>query len=266
MPLVPNLEFASQDLYVSYRASAEPQELSISIVTDGPAPYAEAPGRIGMLLDIINSGGAGGTEFDPSWGRAEVLSGQKGLPEALGPRFQYVLRVAAVSPRFIRNIVEALRRVGVDHRVTQMAITGALAADDSALSVRTATVREWLDSRDAYPGEWAKPGFPVESGIAVGASVYVQLADPLTREVERELRRLIVLWIATVGDYVGGDGAWAPRILHKTLPHDGAGKTEFRAVAEDFEHVLTPSRAVLVNLLSRFHHDVSPVLSLEVRL
>jgi hypothetical protein len=50
------------------------------------------------------------------------------------------------------------------------------------------------------------------------------------------------------------------------FPVFGRAKTEFRASFRGFPYAPRPSRAVLVDLLSRFHRKVAPIVAARVAL
>lgn len=269
MPLLDDLEFAQAGLAVSYRGSPEPQSLTIYVATEHPQEGAYGPRFITTLINVINAGGAGGAHFHPATGLAELLSGPE-YPEAEGPHFNWELRVAGVSPLFMRNIVEALRLSGgLDNPTQTMSIRGSLPLDDTELSAREAEVKAWLDDPDAYVGEWPDPGFPIKEREIPGASLRVRLGKSLNAQTEDLLKGVCLQWLAATHDYMNEYGEPIldePDRLARLLPKFGATKRELRAYCEEFTRTRGPSRAMLVNMLARYHAQVLPIESAEIAL
>jgi hypothetical protein len=264
LPLLPGLDFARTSLAVSYRASPDPQEISIQIDTAGINVIPGAAGLMSAVADLVNQGAAGGARFPPSAGFAEIVSGPPA--DAAGPRYAWTLRVAAVDPLYLRNVVERLRLSGGDQPVTSMSVWGALPPDGTDLSATEREVRGWLDDLQAYPGEWPSLGFALSHRSDRGAALRVELEDPITAEVYTELERLFSLWLEGVMFYVRNDGA----VVYEDMPdfvfRSGVARTEYQARLTEFHHAPAPSRALLVNLLCRFHERVAPIRQVELRL
>ncbi|KYF49764.1 hypothetical protein BE04_24725 [Sorangium cellulosum] len=265
MPIVSNLGFARSDLRVAYRGGVLPQIVGIDVSLSGADPESIAPIVIEGLVDQINAGGAGGAEFPPELGEAQVLSGPMEIdePEATGPDYHWDLQVRAVSPRFVRNIVESMTSASAVVKVQSMRVTGSLPLDEGPLSVRDAQVRAWLDDPTAYLGAWPELGFPVHHVASPrGVTLRVRLAGELTDEHYDSLTRLLDTWGSVVQFYanLGGTemGAMQPDA------HLGRTKREFRAGKLFFDHTYAPTRDVLVNLLSRFHRVEAPIEQVEI--
>ncbi|MCK6589157.1 MAG: hypothetical protein HUU21_05560 [Polyangiaceae bacterium] len=269
MPLLDNLDFTKNDLTVSYRGNLEPQTLTIYAAIEIPEEAAYGPRFITTLMDVINAGGAGGSHFHPAAGLAELLSGPT-YPEAEGPQFNWDLRVAGVSPLFMRNIVESLRLCGgVDNPAIAMSIRGSLPLDDTELSVREAEVKAWLEEPLAYVGEWPDPGFPIKQRMSPGAALRIRLGKNLNAETEDELKGVCIQWLAATYNYVNEFGEPIldePDRLARLMPKFGATRRELRAYYEEFTRIPGPSRAVIVNMLARYHAQVLPITDVELAL
>lgn len=269
MPLLDDLDFVQNSLSVSYRASQEPQTLSIYVATDHAEEAAYGPRFITTLINVINSGGAGGVHFHPATGLAELLSGPT-YPEGEGPQFNWDLRVAGVSPLFVRNIVEALRLSGGLENPTQaMSIRGSLPLDDTELSARETDVKAWLEDPLAYVGEWIDPGFPIKQRESPNAGLRIRLGKNLNAATEDELKGVCLQWLAATLNYMNEFGEPIldePDRLARLLPKFGATKRELRAFYEEFTRSRVPSRAVIVNMLARFHAQVLPIEEVELAL
>lgn len=268
MPLISRLDFVQHGgLRVAYRASPSPQELTIDVMTAGVPHKGAANWYFQALIDDINAGAAGGALFAPSQGLAELLSGPDHDADALRPDHHAVLRVSGVSPLFLRTIVEELRWAGVEHPTTHLSIVGSEPLDQSALSVREHHVRAWLDDPSAYLEPWPSPGLKIQmNDLRSGAALRVVTASPITPPVREELEQLSVRWLNAVRNYVSDEGAEPKTNLGKMLPAYGQGKSEFRARYGQFLYAREPSRAIIANMLVRFHERVAPLVEAEVSL
>lgn len=269
MPLLDDLDFVQTGLSVSYRGSVEPQTLTIYVGTEGQQEAAYGPRFITTLINVINAGGAGGAHFHPAQGLAELLSGPT-YPDAEGPQFNWDIRVAGVSPLFIRNIVEALRLSGgLDNPTQVMSIRGSLPLDATELSVGETEVKAWLDDPLVYVGEWPEPGFPIREREILGASLRIVLGKDLNAQTEDQLRGVCLQWLAATYNYVNEYGEPIldePDRIARLLPKFGATKRELRAFFEEFTRIRAPSRAMIVNMLARFHALVLPIEEVEIAL
>jgi hypothetical protein len=267
MPLLPHLEFASRALTVSYRGSLDPQDVTIDVAVLAPpaAPFAHMAMR--AVVDAVNAGVAGGDVFSPGAGRAERLAGPWYDADALGANYRWVIEVAGVAPLFVRNMVEELRRAGMNRDVVAMSIVGALPVDATPMSVREAHVRAWLDDAGAYLPAWPSLGVPVTSTPReTGAALRLEMAQPISPPVRQALEDLSVNWLNFIRNYVGERGGMVYADPHKTLPSFGQSKTEFRALYEEFLYAKGPARALLVNMLARFHERVARIAAAEIAL
>lgn len=272
MPLLTGLEFASTALFVRYRATSAPQDLEIDIQTGGLAGEPTASLSLARVLDSINAGGAGGAEFAPWTGSAERMSGPSHADDAIGPSYQWILRVAGVAPLFLRNVVEQLRDVGMLQPVHSMRIHGSAPLDESELSVREDRVRRWLDDPLAYVGEWPQADFPIALRRARGATLRVALGTRITLDLRDQLEELVIRWLVSISRYVSDPGlreeSGLEVLIHPSqiLPSFGVGRAEMRAKCEEFPYTRGPSRAILQNMLIRFHRTVAPIVEVEIGL
>lgn len=266
MPIHPHLDGVLLD--VAYRGSAEPQTLDIGVKLAGPAEVPLAPWAIGSLVDCINRGLAGGSDFAPSHGWAKLEAGPTGegpspSPDELGPEYAFRLTVAGMSPRFVRVFAEQLAASGRPHALRTLSIVGSLPTDGSPLSVREDLLATWLEDPDVYPGAWSEPGFPVVTkSIPRGAMVRVALAGGRMDDVASELEATFSAWQNAVLSYPSlqgrGRGVMAP---HGSFART---RTELYAKLSLFDHAREPARAALVNALARFHAMVAPLSSVEI--
>lgn len=262
-PLLDGLEFVDDALFVSYRGSLESQELEIRLELESPIPSGSATPFVESIIDAIARGGAGGAHFAPSAGEVEKLDGTWRGAKSKGPSLAFTLGVRGVSPRFLRNVVEILSGVG---EVRQLAISGSLALDDTELTVREDRIRTWLSDPTAYLEEWSRPGFVVREAPSRAARVEIVCAESLGIRVRPKLKRVLEGWMPSIAHYVSKAGNavepaqvdWKPKI-----EFDGKHAV---AVFKKFPFAKAPARAVLVNLLSRFHDTVTPIRSVTAGL
>jgi hypothetical protein len=269
MPLLHGLDFAARDLVVRYHASPTAQNLAIEVRTAGVAPRSEASLYARAIVDFINAGAAGGGLFAPQAGFAELLS--EPPPPALGPSYAFVMRVAGVDPVFLRRMVERLRLCGVGQPTVGMSIVGslplALALDASPLSITERDVRAWLDDPAAYPAEWPDIPFPLSRVDAEdGVALRLDLTEPIKPAVYKRLETLFSLWLEVVLLDVSEDGREVLESGPEFHFQSGFGKSEYRACLRRFDHARGPPCAALMNMLTRFHAEVCPILEAEVRL
>ncbi|WP_437581419.1 hypothetical protein [Sorangium sp. So ce887] len=267
MPVLYDMEFAAGGLLVAYRASAEPQELTIEVETAGTAEFPMSVASLRALIEAINRGAAGGAVFDPLLGAAERIDGPWEAEGVLGPAYRWRLRVAGVAPLFLRNVVEELRRAGADHPVTRMSLVGTLPLDGGELSVREGLVRSWLDDRSTYLEAWPHREFPVDvEPTDHVANLRVELAASITPGIRVELEAMSVWWLNFIRNYVSEDGLEVIMNPSKTLPTFGSSRTEFRAHYAELPYKRAPARALLENLLYRFHRRVAPIARVALKL
>jgi hypothetical protein len=256
-------------LDVAYRASTEPQILDVGVKLAGRAELPLAPWAIGMLVDCVNRGLAGGAEFAPTQGWAKLEAGPTGegpeAPGELGPSYAFRLSVAGMCPRFVRVFVEHLAASGHPHPVRQISIVGTLPPDGSPLSVRERQLAAWFDDAYAYPEAWPDPGFVVTTrSIPRGATMRVKLASGEMDAVAPALEETFSAWQCAVLTYPNakrdGRGVMDP---HGSFART---RTELFAKVGLFDHVRRPARAALVNALARFHATVAPLASVEIEM
>lgn len=251
----------ARGLSVSYRAAAEPQTLTIDVTAGGVPPWPMAHLCMRTLVDTINEGGAGGADFAPEAGSAERLSGPWDGADGLASAFQWQLRIAAVAPLFMRNVVEELRRVTPDFDVVTMRIAGSLPLDDSPLSVREEQVRAWSRDGSTYLPAWPTPGFPVDRVLTYqGAALRVILDGPMTDDLRLALEHLALTWLNALRNHANETGSAEVVFNPSTmLPYLGTSRTELRAHFRVFLYEREAAFAALVNLLARFHVRVAPL-------
>jgi hypothetical protein len=265
MPLLHGLDFAARDLVVRYRASPTAQNLAIEVHTAGAAPRSEAALYARAIVDFINAGAASGEHFPPQAGFAELLS--EPPPPALGPSYAFVMRVAGVEPMFLRRMVERLRLCGVGQPTVGMSIVGSLPLDESPLSITESEVRAWLDDPAAYPSEWREIPFALSRMDAEdGVALRVDLAEPIQPAVYKRLETLFALWLEVILLDVSEDGQEVFESGPEFHFQSGFGKSEYRACLRRFDHARGPASAALINMLTRFHAEVCPIIEAEMRI
>jgi hypothetical protein len=266
MPFVPGLEFVENHLSVAYRASDKPQTLEIRATIEGVPAYAMAPAFMLWFERAMCAGAAGGAEFSPLAGHAEHVSGplKPGDEGTLGP-YRWELTVTAISPFFIRNLVQRLAAVGAK-RTTSVSITGSLSLDDSPLSVREATVIRWLDDSRAFMKAWPDVGFPVKTkeGTKRAATTRLRFKGTVDKKLVEKVELAVGMWRGAINMYpnlalTGFGSGHAGAKVAKT-------KSEVVCTYEAFDFVREPSLAVLINMLAYFHARVAPIAEAEITL
>lgn len=270
MPLLDLLEFAPRGLSVAYRASSAPQEVAVALRTTRAGLEETACDiLVEGLVEAVRRGAAGSDLFDPAAASARLVRGDLGGDT---PALSFVLELAGVAPVFLRCVVEALRDAGgPGNPVEAMQIFGALALDDSPLSIREGQVLAWLDdpSPAAYPRRWPHVPFAVREGEAVGAAITVRLADKVTRALDEELQATIFTWLELTNRYVNHYGepvASSPDHMARLMPRFARSGRELRVRIEEFTRATVPSRDVLVNMLASFHAAHARVTDVEIAL
>lgn len=268
MALLPGLDFATTAFAVRYCARPTPQHVDVHVHTEDLPGGLYAPWAMAAIVDAANFGAAGGDVFHPSTTAIEVVSGPVTEEEAvpMGTHYAWQLRVTAVAPSYIRNMVEELRRCGFNFPVAAMSIIGEGALDGSPMSVTEVAVRRWLDDPHAYPLAWPTPPFHISftprQGEDTEAWFRLELADRVTSATRASLEELAVLWLNAVRNYVSDEGELVLMDPNVTLPHCAHGGVEFRARYQDFMYNIH-SRDLLVNMLTRFHSRV-PIVAAEI--
>ena len=87
---------------------------------------------------------------------------------------------------------------------------------------------------------------------------------PLFEATRRKLDLVALGWLNDVVSYVWDTGEQEDGRIERQMPRCGSGKAEFSAAYRDFYHARRPSRARLVNALSRFHATVAPIEVAEI--
>ena len=105
-------------------------------------------------MDCINAGAAGGADFPPAAGQAELLEGPSGVgdeqPGELGPDYNWRIELQGVSPRFMRTVVEQVAAAGDPHPLRRVSILGSLPPDQGPHSVRGHQVSAWMRDPRSY--------------------------------------------------------------------------------------------------------------------
>ena len=261
-PLLSGLEFAEDQLFVSYRGSLDAQDLILSVETAEPFATDVARACLSTLMAAIEYGAAGGAHFSPSVGRAQALDPFPPPGEKLD-ELSFHLRVQGVAPRFLRFAIEHLRTLGT---INLMAINGSLPLDGTELSVQEIQVGAWFSSATAYLEEWPNPGFRVVERSAMESVAIVTFQTPPSAKARARLEALVLDWIALLMPSLSKTmGSVDPRDIDLSAPF--RWDTQSLAVRMGaFPFAPGPSRAVLVNMMSRYHESIEPIEQLELGL
>lgn len=269
MPLLNGLEFAQHNLRVVYRASAEPQIMTIDIGTAGRAARPMAGIYIAMVRRWLRSGVAGSDVFPPWLPWIEKGVEPETYEERGGPSYHFEFPHAGFAPPMIRLLVELFRKVGANQPVEAMVIKGSHPLDDSPLSITEREVKGWLDDPTAYPKVWPELGFRVSDRAAAGgAFVRVRFSQDLPRELWDLADDVVDEWFEVLGNYVSESSHEVVPIPlgGYARPESAFARREVVYRLEKFPYVKKPSRDLLLNTLCRFHHEVARIESVEVAL
>lgn len=267
MPLLNGLDFTQHNLRVAYRASAEPQVMTIDIGTAGKALRPMAGGYIWVVRRWLRSGVAGSDIFPPWLPWIEKGVEPETYQEETGPSYHFEIPHAAFAPLMIRLLVELFRKIGVNQPVEGMVIRGSLPLDDSPLSITERDVKRWLDDPTAYPRVWPDLGFEVIDRSAVkGAFVRVRLVDDLPPGEWDTAYDRVGRWFEVLKEYVSEADHGPVPIPTFELTEASFARREVVYRLEKFPYVKKPSRDLLLNTLCRFHHEVARIESVEVAL
>lgn len=249
------LEFVPDGLSVAYRASAEPQIVRVRFVSKSP-PSQNDVLRFQSLLDAVEGGLAGGAEFAPWASKMEYGGPPSVETTALGTATLIPLKVRAVSPLFVRHMVEELRYLGGDAGIVELSIFGDLAPDGGPLSVREADVRAWLDDPNAFPGRYSSLGFPYRvDRRARGATLRVTLGEPLTSDASDWLEGAYCAWLAGIRRWVTTTGVDPEDDAVGELPRIGVRRDEFWVWSRDLFRSRGPAADALLNALGKVHAE-----------
>lgn len=266
-PLKLGLDFVQDHLSVEYRASEKPQTLVIEANIGFPIASG-GPTSMLWFERAMCAGAAGGAEFSPVVGSAEHVSGPlKSTDDGrFGPNYRWEMRVTAVSPFFLRNIVTRLGTIGANAKTTSARIKGSLPLDDSPLSVREATVIRWLDDPQAFMKAWADPGFPVKmtEGTTRAARTRVRFKGAVDKKLVDKLELALGIWQVTIDNYPSLD--LSRRGHAQAIAHTARTKSEVVCTHAEFDYAREPAQAVLVNMLAYFHAKVAPIAEAEITL
>ncbi len=252
-------------LEVSYRGSAEPQLVQVQIV-GAPHP-GRAPGyarAMANLVDLMNSGVAGGGRFAPELGEAEIVEGRE---QGDGPDFAWTLRLRAIDAGFVAVALHLLgdswNPIGQAREVRycpkHVRIVGELALDDSGDAVRTDDVLcALIDPSPAYRA-WPELPFPVkEAKKAKTARFSLKLAaiDPERKAAfEQHVHMLGAMFDAHPQSGTG----------NRRGP-TAVGKTQLGVPFAELTLPAELARGPLLNMARHFHVRVAPVSWVEVAL
>ncbi|WP_437291000.1 hypothetical protein [Sorangium sp. So ce406] len=263
-PLPPELAFVRGGLQIAYRASLAPQKLALLLDLEGPDPGTLIPFLVRTIIEEINAGAAGGAEFDPGAGRARWLEGpiDPADPAAVGPSYLYGIEVAAVSPRYLRHVVELL---GGSGRVRSLSLFGGLPLDGSALSVREGDVEAWMHPPRTHLELHPAP-FTVRDVPLAGKQAFVRavLADTASNDLLLAFDDVLLVWTGCLVTYGGAGGLGRSRVVMP--PGAGRGGHILAARWDEFLCERRAARNLLINLVGAFHLRAARVARLDVGL
>jgi hypothetical protein len=183
-------------------------------------------------------------------------------PGAEGPFYRYAIEVAAVSPRYLRSMVERLS-ASVDAR--SLSITGALPLDQSPLSVRTPDVLAWLGPLRAHQGAFTPP-FAVRPRYVSGTDRFVRavLEDATNNDMLLAFDDAMLVFSGYLFTCGAPGGMGRARVVLPAAA--GRGGRILAARWDDIACEQPAARDVLVNIMGAFHDRVAPIARLDVGL
>jgi len=251
------LDYVETGLHVAYRATHEPQELSIQLRLSKPKSFFEV--GVGFRVSAINFGFAGDVDWDPARGSAKLLAIPKD-PKKRSEEHSYKLEVVEMAPSFVRILAATRFGMGIDGtKVESMSIAGSEKVDRSKASVREEDVRRQLEDPDAYAGRFAKLAFPVvQTRVKEGLSVRLRMGAKTTKAAEKALQERLRIFDLLVSNYppLEVDGGRAVATLNPAVLRS---PTELAFRYATFDVRLVAGTDALLNMLHRFSGEVSPV-------
>lgn len=197
---------ARREVMVTYRASAEPQDVLIEIELiswDRTYLAADLPQRLtaalGPLLAVAAAGGLGADRFHPS--QASAAAGMAPAP-ALGPQvarraLSWRLRLAGVAPAGLALMLAPFVLFPLNEsRIVRLTVTGSLPLDDSGDTVvitgPDAAARIAALASELRP--WPAPPFAVEQAVSTTPELELTFAAAPARATSAAIDQLVRGW------------------------------------------------------------------------
>ncbi len=210
---------------------------------------------------LINCGAAGSTEFSPRAGRAQLLT-ELGALDPSASEFVFDLRWAAVSPRFLRKLIEDTLLTATAVPVVELSIRGSLPVMSAAPCVSTSEMRAWLEDPSAYVGCWPHLPFPLQRAAAPQElRLRASFRDDVDAELASELQSIAELWLTCLTTYPDPDGNGRGE----------RGPLQLSVRERTLELSLQPycyaevALNPLLNMLARCHDERSPIIAVELQ-
>lgn len=269
MPVLNYMDFAKHNLRLSYRASGEPQILTIDVATAELARIQRFNGLLATLRMLVKFGGCGSDVFPP-WAGSMERGLEPQQEEERGPTYHAEVPVAGVAPVAMRIFVEQLRASGFHQPVDAMAIRGALPVNDSPLSITEVDMKRWIEDEVTYPKAWPHIDFPlVIKPAASGFSMHLRFAGAIPKEHQDWAEALSSGWALIVSHYPLADGTGSLQFgpgshAGDHFPRTKVGERDVWVKMKKMPWVRQPSLDLLTNMLIRFHHDAVPIEKAEI--
>jgi ankyrin repeat protein len=205
-PLIDGRGIPRREVTVTYRASAEPQDVVIEIDLiswDRTYLAAELPQRLtaalGPLLAVAAAGGLGADRFDPSQGSAAAsVVPSPALAEAVARHtLSWRFRMGGVAPAGLALMLAPfiLYPLG-ESRIVRLTVTGSLPLDDSPDTV-VVTGPDAAAHIAALASElrpWPAPPFAVEDAVASQPELELTFASAPARATSAAIDQLVRGW------------------------------------------------------------------------
>jgi len=267
MTRLDRLDFVNDGLIVSYCASAEPQDVHISIDYSTPNSKIRPKERMLGLRNCVQYGFAGSDLYAPQDATFEVVT-MPPYPSPESERCELEFKMGGVAPIAIRNFVETLRLTSdpPDSTTRAMTIRGSRPVDTSSNSITEDVVRKWLDDPSAAPKAWGKVPFELdikEDEVGRNDALWrVILEGEVTPEIRKDLENRAIYWIMQWKFDVAGEPSYPG--FETRIPKCFSAKQEFTARFRKFRLDPEVMRGLAVNTLVSFHHKVAPVARVEL--
>ena len=256
MTSMPGLEFVAEGgLSVAYAPSEVRHRMHVKVRADKDADSLR-PAVVQALIGIVRACGAGGAEYPPEAGEADIIAHES---DGTGVE-EWVLEVAGVAGSFLRTVVERLASADANESVRSLSIHGGPPGARPRISEHE--LRDWLRDTETFPEAWPKLGFllgrvALSKGIAIRAITNSWVsAGALLR-----FREVLDLWHQAVFCYphisasCWGIGDSVPSVLCGNQALLGRYSTFYYSSAAE---------RVLLNMLHRYSNTVLPIRSVTI--
>lgn len=184
---------------------------------------------------------------------------------SLGPGYRFGPEVTALSPLFLRNLVDKLSTPSREAEVAHLQIHGALELDASPLSIITEAMQAWLKDREASVGRPAQLPFALtEKTVRRGQSLRVVFKTPPDEKQLHGFKGLTSEWSGVISRYpnVAGDAPGSTTFgVQQVTQADAVITTKLTK----FLFAPKPAIGTLLGALVLFYERVLAIESVDVQ-